>query len=294
MIILSDWDRIGDSYRMVLKMGTNDSIDDLPSANRPMNPEFFAVSKEYGIPADGSVVTINNGDTLIYKGGEWAPAFLPMPVKGDLIMLDGKQYRVLKTNDTVAELYGLYTIPEQQFATGGTAAYFGSPIDTYLNETFYSELSASIQNAIVENQIAEDSFGIDNGTEKYSYFYKNSSKIQKLNKLEDVYAFGEKKEEGVRKCYMISLSTILDYCNATLNMDENTTSFTEEIMDQLTPPSAETLFFNTETNSYSAHAPVCLAYIKSTKEFESTLIDTVGVACPAFQIDLSKVEWTWA
>ena len=51
MIILSDWDRIGDSYRMVLKMSVNDSIDDLPSANRPMNPEFFAVSKEYGIPS---------------------------------------------------------------------------------------------------------------------------------------------------------------------------------------------------------------------------------------------------
>lgn len=74
MIILSDWDRIGDSYRMVLKMSVNDSIDDLPSANRPMNPEFFAVSKEYGIPADGSVVIENGKPTLVYKDGEWENA----------------------------------------------------------------------------------------------------------------------------------------------------------------------------------------------------------------------------
>ena len=74
MIILSDWDRIGDSYRMVLKMGTNDSIEDLPSANRPMNPEFFAVSKEYGIPADGSVVIENGKPTLVYKDGKWENA----------------------------------------------------------------------------------------------------------------------------------------------------------------------------------------------------------------------------
>ena len=71
MIILSDWDRIGDGYRMVLKMSVNDSIDDLPSANRPMNPEFFAVSKEYGIPADGSVVIENGEPTLVYKDGKW-------------------------------------------------------------------------------------------------------------------------------------------------------------------------------------------------------------------------------
>lgn len=74
MIILSDWDRIGDGYRMVLKMGINDSIDDLPSANRPMNPEFFAVSKEYGIPVDGSVVIENGKPTLVYKDGEWENA----------------------------------------------------------------------------------------------------------------------------------------------------------------------------------------------------------------------------
>ncbi len=71
MIILSDWDRIGDNYRMVLKMGTNDSVDDLPSASKPMNPEFFAVSKEYGIPADGSVVIESGEPTLIYKDGKW-------------------------------------------------------------------------------------------------------------------------------------------------------------------------------------------------------------------------------
>ena len=74
MIILSDWDRIGDGYRMVLKMSVNDSIDDLPSANRPMNPEFFAVSKEYGIPADGSVVIENEKPTFVYKDGKWKNA----------------------------------------------------------------------------------------------------------------------------------------------------------------------------------------------------------------------------
>ena len=307
---------------MVLSMKNTDSIEDLPSETRPMSPEYFAVTVDYGTPAYGSVVIKEGGDILSYSDGKWGKAetigdiklkelsvkkngeYLPesgyvgfnkvvvdvkkeMPVKGDAIMLDGKRYRVLEVNDNVAELYGLYTITAQN----PSIIYFGSETDTYLNETFYSELPESIQNAIIEKQIAEDSFHILSSEDECDYYYKNNFGVQYIKKLKDAY---NPEQQGLRKCYLISLSTILKYCNATTDMTAQNTSFTEEIMDQLTPlGDSETIIFNTEADSADYHNAVVLQYSKTTEEF-SVYYEGNGsmLACPAFQIDLSKVDWT--
>lgn len=337
MITLNNFIKLDNNqYQMVLSMKDTDSVEDLPSVTRPMNPEHFAVTVDYGVPADGSIVIKEDGEILTYSSGAWEKAeavgevklkklfieengeYLPEgeyvgfnevnvdvksqnppikpqepPVKGDVIMLDGKRYRVLKVNDNIVELYGLYAIPPQQFGTRGDASYFNSPIDIYLNETFYSGLPESIQNAIIEKQIAEDSFTqVTLQSGEAAYCYKNNSENQYFKKLKDVYA---PEQQGLRKCYLISLSTILEYCEATTDMTADTTSFTEKIMDQLTPFVVEYFVFNTEANSAETHAPVCLCYEKDTKTFHSYNTDQgVVAACPAFQIDLSNVDWTKA
>lgn len=323
MITLNNFTKLDNNqYQMVLSMKKTDSVEDLPSETRPMSPEYFAVTVDYGVPAYGSVVIKEGGEILTYSAGEWGKAgtagdiklkelsikengeYLPesgyigfnkvvvdvkkeMPVKGDTIMLDEKRYRVLEVNDNVAELYGLYTITAQN----PSIIYFGSETDTYLNETFYSELPKLIQDAIIEKYIAEDSFRVYFSEKECDYYYKNNSEVQYIKKLKDAYT---PEQQGLRKCYLISLSTILKYCNATTDMTAQNTSFTEEIMDQLTPlDDSETIVFNTEADSADYHAAVVLQYSKTTKEF-SVYYEGDGSmpACPAFQIDLSKVDWT--
>lgn len=325
MITLNNFTKLDNNqYQMVLSMKDTDSAEDLPSAIRPMNPEYFAVTVDYGVPADGSIVIKEGGEALAYSAGKWEKAitagdiklkelsvkengeYLPedeyvgfnkvvvdvkpkeMPVKGGLITLDGKQYRVLEINNNIAELYGLYTITSQD----SNMNYFGSKTDTYLNETFYSELPKSIQDAIVEKYIIEDSFRVYFSENECDYYYKNDSGVQYL-KQQDSYA-GSSEQQGFRKCYLISLSTILKYCNATKDMTAQNTSFTEEVMDQLTPlDDSETIVFITEADSADYHADVVLQYSTTTKDFSVYYAGSGPVpACPAFQIDLSKVNWT--
>lgn len=127
MITLNSFAKLDNNqYQMVLSMKKTDSVEDLPSETRPMSPEYFAVTVDYGTPAYGSVVIKESGETLTYSAGKWGKAetagdiklkelsvkengkYLPeggyvgfnkvlvdvkpkeMPIKGDLIMLDGK------------------------------------------------------------------------------------------------------------------------------------------------------------------------------------------------------------
>lgn len=73
MIVLEDFTKNADgTYRQILSMKKEDSIDDLPSATRPMSPEYFAVTVDYGVPADGSVAIIEGGTSYLYSNGVWA------------------------------------------------------------------------------------------------------------------------------------------------------------------------------------------------------------------------------
>ncbi len=73
MIVLEDFTKNADgTYRQILSMKKEDSVDDLPSATRPMSPEYFAVTVDYGVPADGSVAVIEGGVSYLYSNGAWA------------------------------------------------------------------------------------------------------------------------------------------------------------------------------------------------------------------------------
>lgn len=73
MIVLEDFTKNADgTYRQILSMKKEDSIDDLPSATRPMSPEYFAVTVDYGVPVDGSVAIVEGGVFYLYSNGVWA------------------------------------------------------------------------------------------------------------------------------------------------------------------------------------------------------------------------------
>lgn len=73
MIVLEDFIKNADgTYRQILSMKKEDSVDDLPSATRPMSPEYFAVTVDYGVPADGSVAIIEGGASYLYSNDAWA------------------------------------------------------------------------------------------------------------------------------------------------------------------------------------------------------------------------------
>ena len=79
-----------------------------------------------------------------------------MPVKGDLITIDGMPYRVLKVDGTVAEVLSLNTYSDSYLMFNSSTAavanvYAGSTVDKYCNETFYwKKLSNDVRKAIVD------------------------------------------------------------------------------------------------------------------------------------------------
>lgn len=279
---------------MVLKMSASDSIDDLPSANRLMNPEFFAVSKEYGVPAEGSVVAVGNGNTLIYKGGQWAPAFIPMPVKGDLIMLDGNQYRVLKINDTVAEVLCMYDATDSlKFDTNSyyTNTYAGRNIDTFCNDTFYSSLSSAIKSAIIDKTFTQDSWKSSLSVPAESHYtakYAYGKSLYYLS-LEDA-TFGE---SITRHSYCLSIQDVVDYLESTTAMTEDNTTLTGMNIWKMVWNQSEPTSNNIWLRSADVSKSYYVFYIQynngGIRNYDTRYTCAVR---PAFQIDLSKVDWT--
>lgn len=193
MITLNNFIKLENGqYQMILSIKKTDSLNDLPSATNPMDPEHFAVSIDYGVPADKSVAIKEDGEVLMYSSGKWEKVgkvenvklkelfveengqYLPeneyvgfnkvvvdvkpkavMPDKGELIKIDEKKYRVLKISDTVAEVLAMYDTTEIQ-KTGDGDVYENSVLDTYCNQEFYKSLKTSMQNAIIPKEFSQD------------------------------------------------------------------------------------------------------------------------------------------
>ena len=138
-----------------------------------------AADTDYFLPADitignASIVEydITTGKLVIGKAtGEVSVTIegvqdKPIVVKGKIITIEGKQYRVLNTNGAVAEVLCLYSASYLRYDSTGTTVVFtggarrlqyrGSTLDVYLNETFFATLSATMQAAIVPKAISQD------------------------------------------------------------------------------------------------------------------------------------------
>lgn len=216
-------------------------------------------------------------------------------VKGDLITIENKQYRVLNVNDTIAEVLAMYNASNSQVfnATSKTVAftggatgqkYQGSDLDTYLNETFFATLSATMQAAIVPKVINQDMWGDSDNLTHYRPYYHL------------IYGSGETyyyvgtygtADVGSRNVYILSIGDIINYLGVPDNGDFTDTDILQMFWGETS--NRISLWLRSaygKDNIYIYYVETYFNYISGLKHNSRRAIR------PAFQIDLSKIAYT--
>lgn len=227
------------------------------------------------------------------NGAFWVVATPPpMPVKGDLISLDlgaptpvtgfTNAYRILNVNGTVAEVMAMFDAAQIAFDTGSTNTYADKTLDTYLNNTWYNSLSATAKAAIVDKNITQYQY-----TSSWDVFDSNTHASWADYSTKTV-----KDVVGERHVYAIDIEDVEKYFGGT-DTESSTFSDTEVFI----------FFCYTASSSEVTTMPwLRSASAESGKAFfanngwgrilsANTNANTEG-ARPAFQIDLSKIDWT--
>lgn len=217
-----------------------------------------------------------------------------MPAKGDLITIETKQYRVLKTNGSVAEVLAMYDVSSQKFdsaSSGYNNIYANKNIDTYCNNTFYSSLSNAMKGAIVDKTFTQDSW-------KRVTSVPTSSHYTGKDIDGDLYylalanaAYGE---SITRHCYCLSVQDVLDYLDATTSMGKSDTTLTginvlQMFWNVTTTQGGKYILLRSARSDYPRIGFVVYGYYGTLTDRN---VDTTNAVRPAFQIDLSKIEWT--
>ncbi len=226
-------------------------------------------------------------------------ATMNLAAKGDIITIEGKQYRVLKVNGAIVEVLGLYSTSYLKYdSTGKTVTfsggktglqYQGSTLDVYLNETFFATLSATMQAAIVPKAINQDmwneSYTAPNSGTYYHqtydsynrYYYDNSSGV----------AYGT-AEVGSRNIYALSVRDVLDYLGVPENGD-----FTDTDIWQMFRDDGETTKRSSWLRTSAAGGGANGMKIYGTGGYIEPYYSLYSeYTSPAFQIDLSKIAWS--
>lgn len=220
-------------------------------------------------------------------------AAVTYPVKGDLITLDSKQYRVLKIDGSVAEVLAMYDASTQIFDTNPSYdnIYAGKDIDTYCNNTFYSGLSAEIKNAVVDKTFTQDSWNKFTSVPESSHYTGKGIDSGLYYLVLTNAAYGE---SITRHCYCLSVQDVLNYLDATVSMGTSDTTLTGINLLQM--------FWNATATQSEKYIWLCSAfsgyigsaiYVDGDFGFlDSNSVSFDRIVRPAFQIDLSKIEWT--
>ena len=214
-----------------------------------------------------------------------------MPNKGDIITLDSKQYRVLKTEGTIAEVLCMYDANSSiKFDSAPSNTYAGNNIDTYCNNTFYSGLSAAMKSAIVDKTFTQDSWARDTSVPTESHYTgKYGSSTYYLTFVNAAYG-----SSIARHCYCLSVQDVLDYLEVTTSMGTSDTTLTDTNIWKMfwnvtTSQSDKNIWLRSANSSYSYEAFYVNGYsgVLASRDVSSTT-----AARPAFQIDLSKIDWS--
>lgn len=217
-------------------------------------------------------------------------------VKGDLITIENKQYRVLNVNDTVAEVLAMYDAStSQQFnATSKTVAftggatgqkYQGSDLDTYLNETFFATLSATMQVAIVPKAIKQDMWSYSSSAPSSGTYYHLTYGSNNNYYFDSNFGTAE---VGSRNVYALSVRDILDYLGVAANGDFADTDILQMFWNRSTIIIDYIWLRSAYRNGVNY---VLCAYGQSGNLNDYSYYNKYKVR-PAFQIDLSKIAYT--
>ena len=237
----------------------------------------------YGTSSFSNSVTVTKG--------------VAMPVKGDLITIESKQYRVLKTNGSVAEVLAMYDASTSvKFDTNSSYnnTYAGKNIDTYCNSTFYSSLSTAMKTAIVDKTFTQDSwsliFDTSGGTGTAIYQGTTySSSYYRVGLVNAAYGTSIS-----RKCYVLSVQDVIDYLEVTTAMDVTSTTLTsvniwKMFWNRTTSPKSPSPWLRS-AKSDNANTPFYVT--RDIGRLSAISAGSPYAVRPAFQIDLSKIEWS--
>ena len=217
-----------------------------------------------------------------------------MPNKGDIITLDSKQYRVLKTEGTVAEVLCMYdannSIAFDNAPSGYNNTYDRKNIDRFCDTTFYRGLSSAMKSAIVDKTFMQDSWTWASSAPTGSHYTgKYGSSTYYLTLVNATFG-----TSITRHCYCLSVQDVIDYLGATTSMGISDTTLTDTNIWRL--------FWNATTSqsekyiwlrsAYSSHFRSAFSVIGNSGHLDLNFINRAFAVRPAFQIDLSKVEWS--
>lgn len=215
------------------------------------------------------------------------------PAKGDLITIESKQYRVLKITNTVAEVLAMYdSSASQAFNTSvNSNVYANSSLDVYLSRTFYNSLSTAMQNAIVAKTFQQDSWRWKGGTSAIANY---AGTFQPTNNYTLSLMSTTYDSSISRKCYALSCQDVIDYLEVTTSMSAADTTLTSEnvwrmFWNQITSPGT---IFPWLRSAYSGTTGTALYANGAYGYLNNSDVDYKSAVRPAFQIDLSKIEWT--
>lgn len=240
---------------------------------------------------NGTVYNIIKGRTLIDGTGYdiTFPSALTMPVKGDLITmnLDGtdRQYRVLKIVDgTTVEVLTMWNLSTNTaFNSSGSNAYSGGNLDTYLNSTWYNSLSSAAKAAIVPKNINQYQYsGGDYNETTHSSYADYSTKSLSAN-------------VGNRYVYALDVEDIEMYFGGTGGSANDKTPgiFNKADLLQMfwnqTSVISEILWLRSASAITSSYAWDVRG---NYGNLNANSVDTMLAVRGAFQIDLSKIDFT--
>lgn len=229
---------------------------------------------------NGTVYNILKGRTLI-DGTVWDITFAPLfPKKGDLITmnLDGtdRQYRVLKIVDgTTVEVFRVQNLNEM-IGYSGSAKYAGNSIDVALNQTYYNTLTTAAKNAIVAKDINQYSYASSNqiASGRASTFYYPANKWLRYH-------------VGDRFVYALDLEDVEEYFDSKYTSNDLNTVFFQDFIGSSSDKRLWLRSMDTVHDDYAA----CIIYGTYAVITGMPYSTPYGVQ-PAFQIDLSKIDFT--
>ena len=225
----------------------------------------------------------------------------PLVVKGKIITIENKQYRVIKVAGNVAEVVAMYDASTSQglnttnktvtFSSGRTGQqYQGSDLDTYLNTTFFATLSATMQAAIVPKAITQDMWGYSSSAPSSGTYYKQTYGSNKRYYYDNAAGvpYGT-AEVGSRNIYALSMLEVIDYLGVSENGDFTDTDIWQMFWNDKSSHSGQNLWLR----SASGNSDSVVTCVNGSLGFlENYGYYTTHSVRPAFKIDLSKVEWT--
>ena len=132
MITLQNFVKGVDGYTLLFTMGEKDTVDALPTANKPFSPENYPISVNYGVPAAGSVaINYFTQENFMFVNGAWGKDSVPS-VLAQLTATENKVY----VPDEGVDGYDKVTVNVPQLDTSDATAVAG---DILSGKTAYAK-----------------------------------------------------------------------------------------------------------------------------------------------------------